>query len=194
MLWRRVRHAGRTTARVVLASLLLTTGCALNRSQVKSLSDRDAGRIQFDPVVATTIGALNALTAQCGPARNRRVRTEERQVYRVEGIITRVKRERDHDIHLVLRDPSQVRETLVVEADDPDFRLNVTSPYRSKLSAGRQMLEALMLRSTATPASDLVGLRVAVTGVGFFDINHLQVGRARSCIELHPLLSIERLP
>jgi hypothetical protein len=41
--------------------------------------------------------------------------------------------------------------------------------------------------------SDLEGLPVTVTGVGFFDLNHLQIGRSRSCIELHPLLSIERL-
>lgn len=58
-------------------------GCALNRSQVKSLTDPDAARIQFDPVTDTTIVALNELTAQCGPARNRRVREEERHVYRV---------------------------------------------------------------------------------------------------------------
>ena len=32
-----------------------------------------------------------------------------------------------------------------------------------------------------------------LTGVGFFDVNHLQVGRSRSCIELHPILTIERV-
>jgi hypothetical protein len=29
-------------------------------------------------------------------------------------------------------------------------------------------------------------MTVRVTGVGFFDLNHLQVGRCWSCIELHP--------
>jgi len=30
-------------------------------------------------------------------------------------------------------------------------------------------------------------------GVGFFDFNHNQTGRSRSCIELHPILGIERV-
>lgn len=64
-----------------------------------------------------------------------------------------MKRERDHDIHLVLRDPAP-HDTLVVEADDPDFRSNATSPYRAKLAAGRQMLDALTT-SSATRLSDL---------------------------------------
>ncbi len=38
------------------------------------------------------------------------------------------------------------------------------------------------------------GTTVRVTGVGFFDVNHLQVGRSRSCIELHPIVTIERVP
>ena len=37
------------------------------------------------------------------------------------------------------------------------------------------------------------GTTVRVTDVGFFDVNHLQVGRSRSCIELHPILTIERV-
>jgi len=45
----------------------------------------------------------------------------------------------------------------------------------------------------AEPLKNVQGLLVRVTGVGFFDVNHLQVGRSRSCMELHPVLSIERI-
>ena len=41
-------------------------------------------------------------------------------------------------------------------------------------------------------AKELRGMVVRVTGVGFFDVNHFQVGRSQSCIELHPILTIER--
>jgi hypothetical protein len=33
-----------------------------------------------------------------------------------------------------------------------------------------------------------------VRGVGFFDFNHGQNGRARNCMELHPIVSIDRIP
>ena len=172
---------------------VFAVGCALNRAQVKSLRDPTAARIQFDTVVDTTISALNAIPSQCGPAGNRRVRDEEFHVYRVVGTITRVKRERDHDIHIVLADAAYPGDRLVVEAADPDFSKNTLSPYRDQLTAARRMFDALVTQSSVDRLSDLKGMTVRVTGVGFFDLNHLQVGRSRSCIELHPMFAIERL-
>jgi hypothetical protein len=160
---------------------------------VKSLRDTTASRIQFDAVIDTTISALNAISPACGPARNRRVRDEEFHVYRVSGTIARVKRERDHDIHIVLVDPTHRAEQLVVELDDPDFGKNAASPFRDKLAAARGAFDALVTESSVTHLNDLKGANVRVTGVGFFDFNHFQVGRSRSCIELHPMLTIERL-
>jgi len=166
-------------------------GCAMSRAEVKSLRDPTAGRIQFDTVVDTTVAGLNAIRSHCGPSGNRRVRDEEFHVYRVVGTITRVKRMRDHDIHLVLADPARSRDQLVVETDDPDFGKNAASPYRDRLLIARQMFEALVDESPGDHLS--AGTTVRVTGVGFFDVNHLQVGRSRSCIELHPVLAIERV-
>jgi hypothetical protein len=186
--WRLMGTLGLASACAVFA-----VGCALNRAQVKSLRDPAAGRIQFDTVIDTTISALNAIRSQCGPARNRRVRDEEFHVYRVAGTVTRVKRERDHDIHIVLIDAARPRERLVVELDDPDFGKNAASPYRDKLTAARRAFDALAGQSSTDRLKDLKGITVRVTGVGFFDLNHLQIGRSRSCIELHPMLAIERL-
>ena len=160
---------------------------------MKALRDPAAVRIQFDSVIDTTISELNALPPRCWPAGNGRVRDEEFHVYRVVGTITRVKRERDHDIHIVLADATRPRERLVVELGDPDFGKNAASPYRDKLTTARRAFEALAMQSPTDRLSDLRGMTVRVTGVGFFDFNHLQVGRSRSCIELHPMLAIERL-
>jgi hypothetical protein len=164
----------------------------LSRSEVKSLRDGDAHRIAFDTPIATTVSALNNIPSHCGPARNHRTRIEERQVYTVTARITRIKRERDHDVHIVLADLDHPRDRLVVEADDPDFRKNAASPYREKLAAGRRMLDALIAQAGARQLRDLQGTIVRVTGVGFFDVRHFQVGRSRNCIELHPVLAIER--
>jgi hypothetical protein len=168
-----------------------TAGCAFNRIDVKSLRDPTAAHIQFDPPVDTTISALNAVPSHCGPTGNHRVRDEELRVYRIEGTIIRVKRERDHDIHIVLGDPTNSKDHIVVESDDPNFGKNVASPYRDRLAAARRMMDALA--SSVNASDDLKGTIVRVTGVGFFDLNHLQEGRSRSCIELHPIFTIERI-
>ncbi len=178
---------------LVCAFSLSTLGCALNRAEVKSLRDPTAARIQFDTTVETTISALNAIPPKCGPTGNRRVRDEELRVFRIEGTITRIKREGDHDIHLVLTDTTNPRDHLVVESDDPDFGKNTASPYHDRLAAARHMLDALVSESSEHRLGDLRGTLVRVTGVGFFDFNHLQLGRSRSCIELHPILAIERV-
>ena len=181
----------RTGALVVLAAL--TAGCALTRSHVKSLRDRDASRIRFDRVVQTTVRALNALPPRCGPSRDRRTRDEEFAVYQVVGRIVRVKRERDRDIHIVLADPDDPRERIIVESDDPDYRGTVSSPFRERIAAARRMVDQLVGPPGHEQSRNLRGLTVRVTGVGFFDMNHFQIGKSRSCIELHPILAIERI-
>ena len=72
---------------VVLSAALAATvaGCALNRPHVKSLRDRDSSRIALDDVILTTVSALNALPARCGPTFDHRVRDEEFRVYQVVG-------------------------------------------------------------------------------------------------------------
>ena len=179
----------RASTLLSVSTVLLAAGCALNRSQIKSLRDSGASRIQFDTVTATTITELNAIPSHCGPARNHRVHDEEFRVYQVVGRIARVKREPDHDIHMVLEDPDNPGERLVVESDDPDWRGNHASPYRDQLAAARRMLDDIIAEATDHRVD---GMLVRVTGVGFFDPAHFQVGRSRSCIELHPILSIER--
>jgi hypothetical protein len=175
----------------LLALAWFAAGCAIGRSHVKSLRDQDAPKIQFDAPISTTVKALNAIPSHCGPTGDRRVRPEEFHVYEVVGRITRAKREPDHDIHIVLQDPEDARAHVIVESGDPDIRSNIASPYRDKLANARKMLEDLQRQSGARELKDLVGITVRVTGVGFFDLNHLQVNRSRSCIELHPILTIE---
>jgi len=183
--WRRVP--------AVVALATLAAGCAFNRPAVKSLRDRDASQLRIDTAIDTSVAALNAIPAHCGPTGDHRVRDEEFRVYQVIGRIRRVKRERDHDIHIVLEDPDSPSLHLVIELDDPDFRGNAQSPYRDRLAAARRMFDQLVDQAGARQLDDLVGMVVSVTGVGFFDLNHFQVGRSRSCIELHPILAIERV-
>ena len=192
---RGVLAATRTMIHVaaVVACAAFAAGCTLGRSNVKSLRDREASHIPLDTAIDTTIADLNAIPAHCGPGVDHRVRDEEFQVYRVVGRIVRVKREPDHDIHVVLADPDNARARIVVESADPDSRANIKSPYRNRLASARDMFDELVKQSGGQQLSDVRGTLVRVTGVGFFDMNHLQMGRSRSCIELHPILAIERV-
>lgn len=178
---------------VLTAVAALTAGCALTRTNVKSLHDRDANRIRFDKIIHTTVSALNAVPPGCGPSRDHRTRDEEFNVYQVVGRIARVKREPDHDLHIVLEDPDHPRDRIVVESDDPDYRRNVSSPFREKIAAGRHMVDQLVGPPGSEQFRNIQGLTVRVTGVGFFDMNHFQIGKSRSCIELHPILAMERV-
>ena len=95
-------------------------------------------------------------------------------------------REDDRDMHIVLQDPADPGEHMVVESDDPDFRGNVLSPYRDRLAEARHMFEDLQRQSRAQDLSELQGIVVRVTGVGFFDMNHFQVGPSPELRGLHP--------
>ena len=114
---------------VVLSAALAAAvaGCALNRPHVKSLRDRDASRIVLDDVILTTVSALNALPARCGPTFDHRVRGEEFRVYQVVGIVARAKRERDRDIHIVLEEPDDRGVTFIAREEVSD-----ASTYRKK--------------------------------------------------------------
>jgi hypothetical protein len=174
------------TALVALASV----SCALTRSEVKALRDRDAARVALDTVISTTVTALNDLPSHCGPAGNRRRGVEEFRVYEVVGRIVRVRRERDRDLHIVLADPAHPRDRLVVEMVDPETRGGRRSPHHDRLSAAQRAFADLQKRFAARSLRDLEGQTVRVTGVGFYDMGHFQRGRSRSCIELHPVLGI----
>jgi hypothetical protein len=186
-----IRAVSLPTTGILLVSLALGSACALTRSDVKSLRDRDAARIAFEDAIPTSVTALNEVRPHCGPAGNRLRRAEELRVYQVVGRMTRVRRERDRDVHIVLADLVHPRDRLVIELGDPDTMKARASPYRERLLRARRTFDDLQRELAVVSLRELEGRIVRVTGVGFFDVNHLQRGRSRSCIELHPVLSIE---
>jgi hypothetical protein len=183
-----IRHR----AAALLTVMSLATGCTIARGDVKGLRDAGATHVRMDAAIDTSITALNDLPSHCGPTRDHRVREEEFQVYRIIGTIRHVKRAPDHDIHIVLDDPDRLAAHIIVELPDPDSAGSLQSPYRDRLTLAMQSFENLLAETGARQWNDLQGIRVRVTGVGFFDLRHFQVGRSRSCIELHPVLKIEQ--
>ena len=156
-----------------------TAACGVERWAVKTLTDPDAGRVDFVNVIPTTVAALNGFPTHCSDLPDNRAFPEEFRVYETTAIVQLTREEEDHDIHIVLSDPAVPTETVVVEVVDPACAL--TSPHLSLLTQARSQYQTL---------SPLTGKTVRLRGVGFYDFAHGQTGRSRSCIELHPVTNI----
>jgi len=163
--------------------------CGEERWAVKTLSDPDVSRINLAQIVPTTISVLNALPPHCISLPENRMFAEEFQVFEVTGRVTIVRMEEDRDYHVVLADLSSPADTMITESPDPQCEGVVSSPQLSLLQNARQSLLAI---SGGRPAS-LMGQSVRVQGVGFYDFDHGQTGKSRSCIELHPITRVERV-
>jgi hypothetical protein len=160
---------------------------------VKTLSDPDATLVNLDAVTRTSVSALTALPVRCSGGPDRRVYAEEFVVYEVDAIIQALRQEDDRDFHIVLQDPDVSTDTVIAELPDTACLGAAQSPYVATLAQAHITFLGLFPLGSTRP-NDLVGRRVRVRGVGFFDFNHGQIGRARSCLELHPVTAVSAAP
>jgi len=165
--------------------------CGVERWPVKTLSDADALRVNFAPL-SSSVAILSNLPEHCGGGPdNARAYAEELQVFEVVGRIIVARAEDDRDFHVAIADPIDPGATMVTEVADPGCSGATASPFAPHLQAARFSFDAFRAGRNLTSLS---GELVRVRGVGFYDFNHGQTGRSRSCIELHPILAIERAP
>ncbi|MCX5788406.1 MAG: hypothetical protein NTX64_07900 [Elusimicrobia bacterium] len=180
--------------------------CGVERWAVKTLSDSQAGQVNFTPA-DTTVDHLasypsdgpwggfstgrNGIAHQMPPdTRYMSGEYAENQVYRVHAKLLRYKRESDKDYHLVLAD-SRTGATIIAEISDPKCPGAESSPYRGDLENVRGQFDSTFSKPT-THFTDAGGVPVTVTGVRFFDHNHGQNGVAPNATELHPILCVSR--
>ena len=162
--------------------------CGIERWAVKTLSDTDALRVDVSPR-ATTVEALNGLAEHCGGGPDAsRPYQEEYQTFEVIARITLVRHEDDRDYHVAIQDVS-TGATIVTEVADSSCTGAANSPFATTLAQARAEFDAVR---AGRSDREMEGTLVRVRGVGFFDFNHGQTGRARNCMELHPVLGISR--
>ena len=164
--------------------------CGVERWPVKTLSDANAGEVNFGTVQTVTIKELNQQPVHCTGIPSVRTFPQEFVLYETTGRITFARFEDDRDYHVALADLSEPVYTIVTEVADPNCNGAIQSAFRSLLVQARSAFDSL--RGTGS-LSSLIGTTVRVRGVGFYDFNHGQTGRSQSCMELHPLTSIERV-
>jgi len=188
---------GRTATAPITITIQSPT-CGVERWSVKVGTDPDAGLVDLNTVVPTTIFDLGAIPAPPdppGPPDNSRVAPTERTVYVVNALMTFYKKETDVDYHIVLQD--EQGHTLIAEIPNPACilapnpngpgRILAPSPFSAGIANSREKFDT---RLTATPTFQSANLPVQVKGVAFFDFEHGQTGIAPNGIELHPVLEI----
>jgi len=184
------------------------------RWPVKVTADKDAAQIDLMPGTPMTVGQVNdQMKPEPYPVGGRM--NVEKKVYTVRGYLSFFKHEggkADHDYHVVITDqPGQFEEdeqkppnghSMVVELPDSDCFAGKPG------TAGTSALGQAIVDARATFEHHVIWphdrrltqpIPVSVTGVGFFDFDHGQTGRARphpgadgkaKVFELHPVTEI----
>ena len=170
---------------LVLFAPLQVYACGKERWSVKTVTDKDAAKVQESPTPAT-INQLRQIPAPINPniRSTSRYSPVELTTYEVTGWITVIKSEQDQDYHIVLADDKGL--TMIVESAHPDcaqksrFENDITQVRAAIDQAfGGAVHKKIQTRRLAT-----------ITGVGFFDRIHGQEGVAPNGIELHPILHV----
>ena len=162
--------------------------CGVERWQIKTLSDPEADRVDRTPA-PTTVEALGVLPRPARTPQLSRVSPVEFTTYQIDAFLGGIRHESDGDVHLILFGMKNQRASMVAEIPDPFC----SGACTSGLSAGFAKARAILDQILAEPNPTDQPIVVRVTGVGFFDRNHRQIGAAPNIIELHPVLTLERV-
>jgi hypothetical protein len=104
---------------IVFCSLSIALACGKERWPVKIGADRDAGNVSADPQ-ASTIAELTDLRAPPNPNSRKSSRfAAELKTYRINAVLTLIKKEADEDYHIIIADPNDEELTMIVESVAP---------------------------------------------------------------------------
>ena len=159
--------------------------CGEERWAIKTLSDTNAGQVDFTPKSGSVAALTNMPAPKDGTTRN----PSEMQTYSVQAMLVGYKIESDHDFHIVLQDLNTAA-TMVVEIPDVTCSGACTSIKKAEIEKVRADFASGLSKAPDVEFFPLAKpVQVEVTGVAFFDFAHGQTGLAPNCIELHPVLS-----
>lgn len=166
--------------------------CGRERWDVKTLTDRDAEKLEVGNVRHLSVTRLGMLKRPSDAELNSGRAPKERRVYTTTVILDSLPdrklgfkiEERDSDIHLAVRDKNG--NTIIAEF--PDSGCTADAEFRSRMRDAR---EALVKACDGKPPrgkfKELRGT-ATITGVLFFDFFHKQRGVSPNVAEIHPVL------
>lgn len=174
---------------------------------VKTAADADAQALTSQSPTPTTVAALRALPVPPLLPPDGRSEGAEKTVWQLTATLQTYRMESDGDYHLVIADDQN--NTIIAEIPNPG---DITSPsfFAAQITSARtafdnhfQITENINAPTVpAAPAAAAVAgvdeaaqfqqiaVPVTLTGLGYFDFNHGQLGVAPNAIELHPVINI----
>jgi hypothetical protein len=169
--------------------------CGTERWAVKTLSDPDSEKIDFN-LKEETVSYLRGLPRPSGALASRR-KGVETTTFKVRASLVGYKNENDGDFHVVIADADHLDETMIVEIPNVDCDGVCASGHIDDFQTASNSLVSLLGSAPVDPRAQLRRparrITVEVVGVGFFDFDHNQTGRAPNNLELHPVLSINEV-
>jgi hypothetical protein len=168
----------------ILFSPQLFGQCGVERWQVKTGTDSDAGAVNLSSSTPNTIAGLTTLAKPSSIPPTSRIQPTETTLWSLNATLTEFKLEGDSDIHLVIVDENG--NSMIAEIPDPNC-VGSGSSFASGISNARSQFT-----SQFTPSSSFqtANVPVQITGIGMFDFLHGQTGVAPNGIELHPVTNI----
>lgn len=168
--------------------------CGVERWAVKTLSDSTFGNINQTPVEKT----INWLRTRERPAslpNTTRLIGIETMVFKVRGVVLSFKKQADKDFHVIIAQSNYYARTMIIEFPDPQCANVCSSGFLEQMRQSRQdFVDRFGEPPTSYFKKPARPVLVEVTGVGFFDRMHGQIGMAMpSGVELHPVLSFKAL-
>lgn len=173
----------------------------VERWSVKTGADVDAIKVDLTSQPTTIADLINNFPATLPVNPDLRISPVEFTTFWVSGLLIAHKVEADGDYHVVINDSAH--RSMIVELPDPAACIGSIWPkqiaaarknFEKRFGLQIQMLtleETLAPPGSPTPMMSSLSIPVTVTGVGFFDKIHGQMGVAPNGIELHPVLSID---
>ena len=166
--------------------------CGTERWAVKTLSDPDSEKV--DPALKEEIVSdLRGLPRPRGALAGR-CEGVETTTFKVRASLVGYKNENDSDFHVVIADLDHPDETMIVEIPNVACAGACASGHIDDFKTASSNLVNLLGPASPDPRAPLRRaarkITVVVVGVGFFDFDHNQTGRAPNNLELHPVLSI----
>jgi len=180
----------------------------------KDGTDSQAQNIDLTNITEEHVTDLVTISEPQLPGGNTtRIVPDETHVYRVQARLVKWGHETDSDYHLVLTDDTlkytdetahppipPTGHSFIGEVPDPscfsgsDGSFGSQTPFADGIISARQTMDHRFPNADQSGKwNDGAGAPVEITGIGFFDRPHGQLGRAPNNIEIHPILSIRFL-
>jgi hypothetical protein len=172
------------------------------RWDVKTAADADAQALTDQSPTSTTITELRALPVPAFLPPDGRSDGAEKTVWELTATLQTFRSESDGDYHLVIStdDP---HETMIAEIPNPGD-ITAASFFAEQITSARTAFDSHFqitenINAPTAPAVpglageavvQQVAVQVTLTGLGYFDFNHHQLGVAPNAIELHPVINI----